>query len=363
MRRLAAAALPVLVAIVDGLVVNGLASGHELWVALIAAAALLVRWRAPEVALVAGLPGLYLGHIAFAPLIALYCLAVRRRRVLFSGMGAVLVTLAQFLPYPIADLSALPLDQETLLVALDACVLGTGAVVLGRSARLRRERLREVTESRQRENRLLTERVLATERARLAREMHDVVAHKVSLISLQAGALQVGEPHDVDVRQSAGAIRELSVQTITELQHMVGVLRAAGGSPCELAPQPRLTDIPALAHATGLDVTLDLPGVPAPEGVPEAVERAAYRTVQEALTNVRKHAPGADAHVRVHVDARTLRVEVRNTPPEPTAPPLELPGGGHGLVGLRERAHLLGGTFRAHTPAGGGFVIEADFPL
>ncbi|GAA3399304.1 sensor histidine kinase [Streptomyces roseoviridis] len=347
----------------EAVLVNGSASGHELLIALVGAAALLLRWRAPEVALLATLPGLSLGCIAFAPLIALYCLAVRRRRWILSGIGVAAVTAAHFIPHPLEDLSALRLDQESLLLMLDTCVLQGGAVVLGRSVRLRREQLLEVTASRLRENRLLAEQVLSTERARLAREMHDVVAHKVSLISLQAGALQVGEPHKVDARRSAGVILELSAQTIAELQHMVGVLRASGGATCEPAPQPRLADIPELAQATGLKITLDLPDGPPAEDVPEAVERAVYRTVQEALTNVHKHAPGAAAHVRLRIDARTIRVLVSNTAPEPAARPLDLPGGGHGLIGLRERAHLLGGTLQARVPAAGGFVVEAAFPF
>ncbi|MGW9369374.1 sensor histidine kinase [Streptomyces xanthophaeus] len=361
LRRAAAAALPVGVAVVDGIVVNGPAPGPGLWVALGAAAALLLRTRLPELALVAGLPGLYLGYIAFAPLIALYCLADRRRSSVVAGAGAVVVALAQFLHYPVDGATELALDRETLLAALDSCVLGAGSVLLGRSARLRRDRLREVTESREREHRLLAERTLATERARLAREMHDVVAHKVGLIGLQAGALEVSGPDAAAVREGAGVIRELSVRTITELQHMVGVLRAAGGAGAELAPQPCLADIPALTRDSGLQVSLDAPG--AADGWPEAVERAAYRTVQEALTNVSKHAPGAEVHVRIRPVDGGLRVEIRNTPSDGSCAPVDLPGGGHGLVGLRERAQLLGGTFRSGAVHGGGFLVRADFPV
>ncbi|MFF7813571.1 sensor histidine kinase [Streptomyces sp. NPDC007945] len=130
-----------------------------------------------------------------------------------------------------------------------------------------------------------------------------------------------------------------------------------------MVPRPRLADIPALTRASGIPITLDLPAGVATAGLPEAVERGVYRTVQEALTNVHKHAPGAAAHVRVRVEDRTVRVTVGNAAPEPTARPLDLPGGGHGLVGLRERAHLLGGTLQTHAPAGGGFVVEAAFPF
>lgn len=361
LRAAASAGLPVTVAVVDGLVVNELGPGPGIWVALAAAGALLLRRRLPEVALLVGLPGLYVGHLAFAPLIALYCLADRRRPVLVGVVGAVLVSLAQFLPYPIEEFPALSADRRTLRAALDSCVLGAGAVVLGRTARLRRERLREVTESREREHRLVAERTLATERARLAREMHDVVAHQVSLISLQAGGLQVSEPDAATTRETAGLIRELSVKTLTELQHMVGVLRAAAGATAELTPQPRLRDLPGLIRDCGLRVTLDSPESAGPW--PQAVERAAYRTVQEALTNVRKHAPGAKVHVRVQPLDGSLQVEIRNTLGDCSTAPLVLPGGGHGLVGLRERAHLLGGTFRSETVPGGGFRIRAAFPF
>lgn len=256
LRRAAAAALPVGVAVVDGIVVNGPGPGPGLWVALGAAAALLLRTRLPELALVAGLPGLYLGYIAFAPLIALYCLADRRRSSVVAGAGAVVVALAQFLHYPVDGATELALDRETLLAALDSCVLGAGSVLLGRSARLRRDRLREATESREREHRLLAERTLATERARLAREMHDVVAHKVGLIGLQAGALEVSGPDAAAVREGAGVIRELSVRTITELQHMVGVLRAAGGAGCRARPAA------APGRHTGADPGQRSPGQP-----------------------------------------------------------------------------------------------------
>ncbi|MFC8147065.1 sensor histidine kinase [Streptomyces paradoxus] len=359
-RRFASGALPVLVALIDGLVVNGLTSGHGTWLALVAAGALLVRRRAPEAAVLAGLPGLYLGHIAFAPLIALYCVAVRRRHVLVGVAGAAAVAVAWFLPHPAAGVSSLGLDRETALLALDCCGVAAGVVVLGRSVRSRQERLRAATARRAWENQVLTERVLATERNRLAREMHDVVAHKVSLISLQAGALQVGRPGDTDVRTTARTIHELSAQTLTELRHLVGVLRTAGDPDAQGTPGAGLADLTALVRDSGLTVDLDVPVPPFP--VPEPVERAAYRTVQEALTNIRKHAPGARARVRVRC-AAGLHVEVHNTAPGRVAARPPLPGGGHGLVGLRERAHLLGGDFHAAPAPDGGFTVKAVFPI
>jgi len=361
LRRLRSAALPVGVAALDGLVVNAVHAGPVLWGALAAAGALVLRRRQPELALAAGIPGLYLGHLAFAPLIALYFLAVHRRSAAPGAVGAVLVALAQFLPLPLGDVMLLRPDHDTVLDALDSCALGVGAFVLGRSARHRRERLREITESREREHRLLAQHTLATERARLAREMHDVVAHKVSLISLQAGVLQVTEPGARAVRETAGVIRELSVDTLTELQHLVGVLRADGGNTGDLAPQPRLADLGRLVEESALPVELHLGDLAGP--LPEAVERAAYRTVQEALTNVRKHAPGAGAEVRVGPAGGRLRVEVRNTAADGSAVPPGLPAGGNGLVGLRERAQLLGGSFTSAPLPGGGFLVRAEYPV
>ncbi|MFJ3940170.1 sensor histidine kinase [Streptomyces parvus] len=375
MRAVARGAVPVGIAVVDGLLVNGFGTGPGLWIALAAAGALVLRRRCPEVVLLVGLPGMYVGHLAFAPLIALYCLADRRRNVAVGAVGAVAVALAQFLPYPVTDLPELAVDRETLIMAMDSCVLAAGALVLGRTARVRRERQRELAEGREREHRLLAERTLSNERAWLAREMHDVVAHQVSLISLQAGALQVGEPDAATVRSTAGIVRELSAKTLTELQHMVGVLRAAGGPAAGgpaaggpapggpapgLAPQPRLTDLPALVRDSGLRVTLATPDTPGHWS--QAVERAAYRTVQEALTNVTKHAPGAEVDIRVQPLDGGLRVDVRNTADDGSTAPLGLPGGGHGLIGLRERALLLDGTFDAGPEPDGGFRIQAVFP-
>ncbi len=190
--------------------------------------------------------------------------------------------------------------------------------------------------------------------------MHDVVAHQVSLISLQAGAVQIST-EDARAREGARTIRELSVRTLDELRHMVGILRAAGADTEELTPQPRLSDLPRLIGVSALDVTFEDACDPAAERS-EAVERAAFRTVQEALTNVRKHAPGAKVWVRVDEDEAGLRVEVRNGPADAAVPAPELPGGGHGLVGLRERAQSLGGTLEAHTTPEGGFVVQALFP-
>ncbi|MYT33218.1 MULTISPECIES: histidine kinase [unclassified Streptomyces] len=402
LRRIGPVVVPVLLSIADALLVNGLEMALELGVSVVAAAALLLRRRWPLLVFLVTLPGLYIGYIWFAPMIALYTLAaspllgsartggtparVRAR----LGVCALLLVAAHFLPYPISDFEPTAYRENTL-VLIDACVTSAAPIALGLLVRTRRElasRVEDLTRSLRREDRLLAERVKATERARLAREMHDVVAHQVSLISLQAGAVQVSTA-DETARDGARTIRELSVRTLEELRHMVGVLRAAGGDvqdTGELAPQPSLDELPRLIEMSALDVTYEGPaavdddggagsGPGRPRGA-RTVERAAFRTVQEALTNVRKHAPGA--RVRVWVDAvelgapggagaaerarEGLRVEIRNGPPDATVPVPALPGGGHGLVGLRERAQSLGGTLEARPTSEGGFVVRAEFP-
>lgn len=396
LRALVPVVVPVLLAIADAMLVNGLELDLEVGVSMLAAAALLLRRRFPLLVFLFTLPGLYIGYIWFAPMIGLYTLAVRRPGRARLGICAVLLIAAHFFPYPITDFE-LTVYRENTLVLIDACVTSAAPIALGLLVRTRQElasRVEDLTRSLRREDRLLADRVKTTERARLAREMHDVVAHQVSLISLQAGAVQVST-EDPEARAGARTIRELSVRTLEELRHMVGVLRADGGEAAEahrLAPQPDLTELPRLIEMSALDVTYEGRVAAGASGT-KTVERAAFRTVQEALTNIRKHAPGARVRVRVDpVDAvrgegskraagfgraggsgraegaeesraaHGLRVEIRNGPPDAAATVPALPGGGHGLVGLRERAQSLGGTLEARHTSDGGFVVRAEFP-
>ncbi|WP_435798173.1 sensor histidine kinase [Streptomyces decoyicus] len=385
LRKVAPLAVPLLLAIADAMLVNGVEFDLEVGVSMVAAAALLMRRRFPLLVFLFTLPGLYIGYIWFAPMIALYTLAARRPGRARLGICALLLIAAHFFPYPISDLE-LTAYRENTLVLIDASVTSAAPIALGLLVRTRRElasRVEDLTRSLRREDRLLADRVKTTERARLAREMHDVVAHQVSLISLQAGAVQVSTD-DAEARAGARTIRELSVRTLEELRHMVGVLRADGGEAAEargLAPQPDLEELPRLIEMSALDVTYEGGVVAGGASGAKTVERAAFRTVQEALTNVRKHAPGAQVRVRVDpVDtvpgegsdgaeaadenraSHGLRVEIRNGPPDATATVPALPGGGHGLVGLRERAQSLGGTLEARRTSDGGFVVRAEFP-
>ncbi|MEV7120240.1 sensor histidine kinase [Kitasatospora griseola] len=354
--------VPVVAAALDSALV---AKGSEPWqmaLSALSVVALLGRRRYPLTVALLTLPGAFFNEIWLAPLTAVYSVSAAYPKPRIPVACAVSFALIEFLHWPFApDLFAL--SRDNALYAIQSAMLGAGPAALGMLTRTRRElgeRVTELTEGRQRESRLIAERVLTAERARLAREMHDVVSHQVSLISIQAGAIQVAST-DPASRDGARTIRELSVRTLDELRQMVGVLRAAGiGNRTPLAPQPTLADLPRLIDDSGLPVTHRLDT--GRRDWPEAVERAAYRTVQEGLTNIRKHAPGARVTVRVAARGGKLHVEVRNGPPADRTAAAPLPGGGHGLVGLRERAALLGGSFTAGPTPDGGFSLHAVLP-
>ncbi|MDX2816919.1 sensor histidine kinase [Streptomyces sp. NPDC001902] len=325
--------------------------------ALGGAVALMLRRRLPLITFVLALPAVLVSDAAFATLAALYTLAsLSQRRWLLAGC-ALAFTIADMAPWPAPkfDLS----EPSTLITLSYTAATAAAPVFLGQLVQARRDlslRLTEISEARDHERLLTAQTVLAKERAQLAREMHDVVSHQVSLIAVRAGALQVGT-QDAEVKEAAATIRRLSVQTLDELRHMVSVLRAAGGRPTELTPQPSLADLERLVSGSGIEAELQ-PDLP--DGLPPTVQRAVYRTVQEALTNVRKHAPGASARVRIHRQGGTVRVTVTNT--APTRPALPLPSAHYGLVGLRQRAALLGGTVTSGPTADGGYELRLELP-
>jgi signal transduction histidine kinase len=219
--------------------------------------------------------------------------------------------------------------------------------------------LRERAERAESERELLARDAVLTERTRIAREMHDAVGHRVSLMVLQAGAIEMAAADRQRVEQLAGQVQDAGRQALEELRQMVGVLRA-GEESAPLAPQPGLDDVPRLveqSRAAGMDVALTMNGH-AP--VDPAVGRAAYRIVQEALTNGGKHAPGAHVAVTVEHPAHALLVRVVNGPPRGT--PTGVTGGGFGLVGLAERVRTLGGHLTAEPRLDGGFLVEAELP-
>jgi signal transduction histidine kinase len=223
--------------------------------------------------------------------------------------------------------------------------------------------LRKRAERAEAEQALLAREAILTERARIAREMHDAVGHHVSLMVLQLGAIEMATADRDRVAQLARQLQATGRQALDELRRMVGVLRAGDADhTAPLGPQPGLADLPRLAdqsRAAGMAVELIVP--PEESAVVDSVAaRAAYRIVQEALTNAGKHARGAPVNVTVERGADALIVRVANGPPPgPVAPPA---GGGFGLVGLGERARTLGGRLNAEPRADGGFTLEAVLP-
>ena len=247
---------------------------------------------------------------------------------------------------------------------------------VGRRLRLRQERTAQLL----REQAAEARRIVIEERTRIARELHDVVAHRVSLMTVQAGAAKTVAAEDPEgALRAMGAVEEAGRQALDELRHLLGVLRPEAGLD-GLGPQPGLVDLPRLVgqvRGAGLDVSLATDGVPAE--LPARVDLFAYRIVQEALTNALKHAgPGAHTEVRLGTDRGGIVVEVLDDgngsePPSATAGPFRPAGSpvgdrqdrrsaGHGIVGMRERALLLGGTLDARPRPGGGFRVVAHLP-
>ena len=202
---------------------------------------------------------------------------------------------------------------------------------------------------------------VADERARIARELHDAVAHSVSVMVLQAGAVRrvLGKNPERD-REVLAGIEETGRQAVAELHRMLGILRKRDEG-AELAPQPSLRRVDALVaqvREAGLDATLTVEGEPA-ELAP-GLDMSAYRIVQEALTNAMRYAPGSSVGVKVAY-GRDLRLEIRDDGAR-THNGHATPGSGHGIVGMRERAALFGGDLDAG-PEGRGFVVRARLPL
>lgn len=214
------------------------------------------------------------------------------------------------------------------------------------------------------------------ERARIAREVHDSVAHSVSVMTLQLGGLRrqldavlVDHPAERDVMLG---LERLGRQSVEELRATVGLLRERGDA-VDGAPPPslaRLEDLVSDVRATGLDVSIEVRGPL--EGLPKALDTAAYRIVQEAMSNVLRHAPAARAFVRVVNDDNVVRLTVTDdgrgsTPPGASARDLARPAegtpGGHGLVGMRERVDMLGGSLTVGAVTGGGFAVDVRLPI
>lgn len=222
------------------------------------------------------------------------------------------------------------------------------------------DRMRERAERIEREQHQRIARARSDERAKIARDMHDVVTHRVALMVLQTTALEASKGEDaVAIGKQIGAIGR---EALAELRALVEVLRNDGDAP--LAPQPGLAELDALIEESrrlGAPVTLEVEHQTG-ERLPLLVEHTTYRIVQESLTNVHKHAPGARTRVRIQQMPRLLRLSVSNGRGRPVND-ASLVAGGYGLLGLAERVRLVGGELTAGPTPDGGFELVAELPL
>ncbi|MEU9122367.1 sensor histidine kinase [Streptomyces sp. NPDC048506] len=256
-------------------------------------------------------------------------------------------------------------SQSTLVLMF---VLTGVMLLMGATLRERGDAQRKLIEQENISEAERARRTLLEERTRIARELHDVVAHHMSVITVQADSAPYrisGIPKEAE--DEFGAIAATARESLAEMRRLLGVLRSEEterhGGP-EKAPQPGIGMLPKLVEGTvraGVPVELVLPEEPV---VPEpAVDLSAYRIVQEALANVVRHAPGAQTRVSVTTDGARLTVLVVNSAPPAPSAPLEATGTGHGLVGMRERVRLVDGSLDTGPLPDGGFRVAAQLPL
>ncbi|GAA3117255.1 histidine kinase [Planomonospora alba] len=344
--------------------------------ALLATAPLAIRRSQPWLAVILtffGAVGLALTGTLFPPpisiglsgLLSFYTvLRVLRRPAawaLTACVGGLLAAVGVLgplssLPAPFSGYSPLGGDALLLFTALLGAVLATALLSDVRRSRTEIEEVRADGLEALREQAAV--QAAAAERARIAREMHDIVAHSISMVAVQAETAPYTIP-DLDDRakQEFAEIASSARNTLTEMRRLLGVLRADVPTGPETAPQPGLQRLPELIGQHGGEVDLDVVGEPVP--LPQAVDVSAYRIVQEALTNARVHAPGARVSIEIAYRPALLALRIADDGPGPAAED----SGGHGLVGMRERALALGGWFTAGAGPNGGFLIRIGLPL
>ncbi|MGY0501675.1 sensor histidine kinase [Nocardia sp. FBN12] len=350
-------------------------------VAGVSCAALVVRHRAPVIAvavttvcgMLAAPFGLLLTPLIVVPLaIAAYALAVHTEpRVTIAILLPAVALLVAVTPL----LDGLSWQDGSRLLSVAALPLIAAA--LGNATQSRRaylaameERALRAEESRESEAR----RSVAEERVRIARELHDVVAHQITLANAQAVvAAHVFDSHPEQTRSNLRNIIQTTKNALDDLRATVGLLRQAGDAGTSAEPSPGLSQLPPLLESfgrAGLQVTMDNEGAPKP--LPPGVDLTAYRIIQEALTNVRKHAGTGSARIRLSWSHNRLAITVTDDGPDSQAAPKPLEPSaftrsdrpsGYGLIGMRERATAVGGQlFTTNSPAG-GFIVSTHLPL
>jgi signal transduction histidine kinase len=322
----------------------------------------MLAWRIGWLALLLAplVPATWWGGWPWGPgqilsLLGAFCLAgIRQQRPELAWMWALtLIPWSLWLTADVPDLTG----PASATIVFTAAVIAVDSI----GSRLRTQLALAAQTERAEDER--ARRAVLEERTRIARELHDVVAHHMSLITVRAETAPYrlsGLP--APARAEFGSLSAEAREALAEMRRLLGVLRQ--DQPAALAPQPQLADLPALvgaARRAGVSVQLSVP--PALGQVPSGVGVCAYRIVQESLSNARQHAPGAAVTVSVDHDAGAVLLRVANGPGGPTGPARNDRGPGHGLTGMRERVALLGGSLSAGPQPGGGFVVCAVLPL
>jgi signal transduction histidine kinase len=296
--------------------------------------------------------------LVFVALYVTYAVAVRLELHLLVGVW--LVTDATIVFGYVAKGAGVDSLNEAYIAILFATIVMAYGYLLGTRRRLQGE----LDQGREREQQQQARSALLEERARIARELHDVVAHHMSVIAVRAETAPFRIPGLSEaVKDDMAETGVIAREALTEMRRLLGVLRGAGAG-AELAPQPGMDGLEGLVAAVrgaGLAVNLRIDGGQRP--LPAGLGLSAYRILQEALSNTLRHAPGAHATVEVGYQPDRLRLRVSNDPPPasgerlPPAPP------GHGIAGMRERAAMLGGTLAAGPTSDGGYLVEVVLPL
>jgi signal transduction histidine kinase len=276
------------------------------------------------------------------------------RRQAIAGWAAIIGTAA------VVDSKSASSYSDFFWTALILTLAWFFGSALGTRTEQARE-LRERVEAAELERLLATERATVEERARIARELHDVVAHSVSVMVVQvSGVRRLLQGDQTREREALLSVEQTGRQALTEMRRMLGVMRIREDAPASLAPQPSLQHLDRLIaqiEEAGLPVTLRVEGDR--RELSPGVDLSAYRIVQEGLTNALKHAKGANAEVVVRYVDSCVELEIADDGPGSG----ETDGQGHGLVGMRERAALYGGTLETAARDGGGFVLRAQLPV
>ena len=305
--------------------------------------------------------------------VAVWLLATPEAPITLTALGVLVYTVGHLVVRR-GFLWALPLLAPFLIHAVEPAgggkagpasvwplLLVVAAVLLAESTRKRTEVVAALDATQEAMAESVREQTAMEERARIARELHDIVAHHLSVIAVQSETGRLTSPKlSADARGRFEAIAATARDALTETRRLLGVLREDVGGEADRTPQPGLEQLAELvdtARDAGANIRLILQGKVVT--LPAGIDLAAYRIIQEALTNARRHAHGADVDVEVSYGENTLQLRVRDHGPGPEDGELTA---GHGLVGMRDRATIAGGTFSCGPAEGGGFVVDVTLP-